>query len=214
MKSDGIESDKFFKAISAMAVMFGKDPHAELGKAYWRFLRDLPAERVLPAIVECCHESRFMPTVADIRERAGVRTTEERAIHAWTTAICAVGSLGPYKHVDFADSAINETIRSFGGWVTFCQLFDHGPVDEKWARKDFIAAYKQIAKSNNTDYFRRPLVGLSEVQPTPVFVDCPQSISIADQGRQPLQIESRPSDVETGVKTIEKLLLENRNGEK
>lgn len=145
---------------------------------YWMGLCDLDSQQLANAVTRLIRSARAMPSVGEIRAAAGVPDEDAAAMIAWTEAARAV-SLGPYRHVDFTDSAINAAIRNMGGWPAFCERFSSTD-SEMWARNNFLKAYKSFAACAVDGEVCAPLPGLSEASvingvtglPAPVVIEC------------------------------------------
>lgn len=162
--------------VSTLAEAFRQTSSDAMMLAYDIGLRDLPLADIERAVMTAIRDSKFMPTVSELRRLAGVKTAESRAILAWNIVLDTV-PIGSYKHVDFEDKAINAAIRSMGGWPA---LLDRSGDDfYVWARKAFIEAYETFSRHRDASD-ERPLAGLSEamvrggriVPPEPIKIGC------------------------------------------
>jgi len=152
-------NDRIAAAVSALAEAFGREL-TDAGLTLWvRSLNDLAPESIEQAVMSAVQSSRFMPTVADIRELSGVARHEDRAALAWVAVEKAVSRLGAYKTVNFDDPTINAAIRSLGGWPVVCGK----PADEfeKWTRAEFVKTYAALSRSGVTGEMCDPLPGLA-----------------------------------------------------
>lgn len=156
------DKEAFSVAIGAMCETFGVQATKPILRGYWLGLVDLSIEDVRLAVAVSLRSSTSLPKPVDLRRYVGEQTAEQRAIDAWGDALKAVAH-GPYRHVDFGDRMINATIRSLGGWPSFCERFS-GSDAEKWLRLDFVKTYQALAGRNVDGEACAPLPGLSQAE--------------------------------------------------
>jgi len=150
----------FGLAITAMLETFGQEATTPRLMGYWLALRDLDRAVVESVVTQALRTCKRLPVPAELRELCFGGRAADRAVEAWGDVLRAVPR-GPYVHLDFADAAINATIRHLGGWVTFLDRFRTAE-DEKWARIDFCRCYEVLASRELSGDVVRPLPGLSE----------------------------------------------------
>ena len=153
----------FALAIGGLFQSFGREITTEALYGYWMGLGDLDLRRVQFAVVEAIRSMDHLPAPVQLRRLAGEKSPDAQAMAAWDDAVKAVISLGPYKHVNFADRFINATIRNLGGWPTFIGRFTDSEA-EKWLRLEFIKAYRSFSDSRINGEICEPLSGLAEAQ--------------------------------------------------
>ena len=139
------EKREFLLAIEAMAVTFRQEGTEAVYEGYWRGLRDLPLAAVNVAVNRAMRECRFMPSVAEIRERADVMTQADRAIKAWGVLRQAVDQHGCYRSVNFDDPIVNATIRTLGNWRCIDDRIANEGIN--WIRKEFLATYAAYCRT-------------------------------------------------------------------
>ena len=108
--------------------------------AYLAALADVPLDDLKRAVLEALRTSKFMPSVAELRQLAGVDVrSETRAIIAFELVGKAISRHGSYESIVFDDPILNATINNLGGWVKICDT----PEDtwESFFRRDFLKAY-------------------------------------------------------------------------
>lgn len=156
------DSDRkdFCLAIAAMAATYRQEATKALYEGYWQGLKDLLLEAVRHAVRRGLRKSKFLPTVAELRELAGVTTPEDRCVTVWAKVRQAVFSHGIYTSVDFDDPLTNATIRNMGGWPAFSVRMEED--EEKWVRRDFERIYASLARSGISEDMASPLIGTSE----------------------------------------------------
>lgn len=128
-------------------------PHAKLGEGvamsetlqvYAEMLADLDFADAERAVVEIIAESRFFPTIAEIRERvASERVALPPAELAWADVLAAVRKVGVYRTPVF-DNPCTAIAVSNVGWRAICNSETPGV-----ERAHFIRAYEralQLAK--------------------------------------------------------------------
>lgn len=131
--------------ILALAANFRTEADEPMIFGYISGLDDLTIEAINVAFNAAIRTCRFMPTVAELRELAGVPKESDVAEQAADVADNARAIVGAYRSPDFQDPIINAVIRSMGGWTLFCDT-----PDEQWIsydRKKFVEHYRRIARS-------------------------------------------------------------------
>jgi hypothetical protein len=154
------DREDFCLTIAAMATTYRQEATKALYEGYWQGLKDLPLEAVRLAVTRALRESRFLPTVAELRELAGVVTPEDRCVQVWEVVRRAVYRFGYYTSVDFDDPLTNATIRNLGGWPALQERLEKD--DDQWVRKDFDRIYASLARSGISEEMAAPLMGESE----------------------------------------------------
>lgn len=158
------EKPQFSLAITALLETMGQEATTPRLAGFWMGLRDLSLVSVQGAVASFLATSteRFPPSPGVLRELATGGPAQSKAIQAWGD-VCRAIPLGAYKHIDFADRAINATIRHLGGWPA---LFERcGTADsEKWYRIEFEKSYAVFASRGFSSEAGKALPGLSEVQ--------------------------------------------------
>lgn len=159
---DPDDKKAFAAVIGGLAVSTGKEADSILLKAYWVGLEDLPIDAVQRAAMKALRESKFMPSVAELRELAGVASSQDQALKAWGVFQEAVRKHGYHRSVLFEDPVITATVRNLGGWMRVCDL----PEDEfsKWLRKDFISTYEALSHGDVGLSGEGHLIGFFESQ--------------------------------------------------
>lgn len=149
--------DRLLSILRAMASTFGKEADEAMLLGYSIGLADLPLAEVEKSVGRAIRESRFMPTVAELRELAGIVRPEARAALAWTVADTAVRRNGAYRTMQFDDPITTATIARLGGWVRFCDVTE----DElPFKRKEFEAVYMALLQRGVIDRDTTPLLGI------------------------------------------------------
>lgn len=121
--------------------------------SYAAGLADLDHDLVKGAVGRLVRTSKFLPTVAEIREAAGVLAhgTRTTGAQAWGAVVRALKSCGSHRTpgVDFhfQDPITRELVSSFG-WSELCAS---GTIGHAADRARFIEAYDQIAKSDRVE---------------------------------------------------------------
>ena len=155
------ESDRpaFGTAVTAMLETFGQEATKARLMGYWIGLGDLDLDELESAVGRAIQTLSRTPVPAELRAMAR-GTSEEAETAAWLTVERAM-PLGAYRHVSFADAAINAAIRSLGGWP---RLFERcrDADGEKWYRIEFTKAYRTFRARGCSGEVSAPLPGLSE----------------------------------------------------
>ena len=125
-----------------------------MGLAYVDGLLDLDYERTRMALVRVVRTSRFLPTVAEIRESAmdvehGTRKTGGQA---WGECIALIEKYGSHRWpgIDFPidDALIAQTIRAFG-WLNLCKT--EGDAAKAADRARWIELYENLSKGERKE---------------------------------------------------------------
>lgn len=132
------------RCVSLLCEAFGRKPTPATFEVYQIALSDVDDVALLRAATTAARTCKFMPVPADLRQMAGVASEADRALLAWSAVERSLW-LGPYRHVDFDDGAINAAIRNLGGWPAFLGRFTDAEA-EKWARKEFLDAYSGLSR--------------------------------------------------------------------
>lgn len=123
----------------------------EMAKIYAAGLMDLDFEAAKSAVIRIVHTAKFLPTVAEIREAAGIREYGPRRSggEAWGSVIRAIRERGRHKTpgVDFAfnDPITARIVKAFG-WFDLCAS-DNAVAD----RARFIDAYEAVERTERTE---------------------------------------------------------------
>lgn len=156
------EREKFVTLIQALAGCYVKTADEAMYLGYEMGLDDLPLADIAKAVRRAVKERQFMPTVAELRELAGVPKDTDRATLAWEIFAKQVGILGAYKTVQFDDPIINATCRNLGGWQRCCIESDDKDKFETWLKKEFERVYAVLCRSGVNAEQCAPLGGICD----------------------------------------------------
>jgi len=109
---------------------------------YLRLLRDIPPADLQTVIDQCIAECKFLPTVAEIRERyhALTRTLGQlSATDAWGEVKREIRRVGSWGTPQFDDPVIAKVVRNMG-WRELCMSESPEGVD----RAQFERAYNEL----------------------------------------------------------------------
>lgn len=118
---------------------------AETSSVYEHMLADLDAAVGNAAVEQLIASSRWLPTVAEIRERAlSLQTGDVRpGGDAWGSVRRAIHARGrsriPGRDFEFADPVVLEAVKALG-WVELCDS-ENAPAD----RARFVELYDRLA---------------------------------------------------------------------
>lgn len=118
-------------------------------KLYRQLILDLPADETRKAVIRLISTSKFLPTIAEIREAATdlklgpMRTGGE----AWGEAMLAVRKYDRSESPKWSEPIMAEAMRLWGSWVDFC----NSPADDPGGRARFIELYEQLSKRQRVD---------------------------------------------------------------
>ncbi len=108
-------------AITFLFASFGKDTEKERKKIYGMMLRDLPPELIISVIKKCVEQSKYFPSVAELREAAQslVNTMQGKNNvpdwgEAWSEIEKAMYSTPWGKKPKFSHPAITKTVEYYG----------------------------------------------------------------------------------------------------
>jgi hypothetical protein len=156
---------EFAEVITALFVTFNREADKPALAAYWMALDDLELSDVQQAVRRAMRECKFCPTAAELRELGGAIAPSDRAALAWEAFDRAVGQVGGYASVDFADDpVINATVANLGGWERVTGLV--GDEYFKWLRKDLERVYATLMRTGAPADRCSALVGICEARNT------------------------------------------------
>lgn len=162
------EKNEFKDLILGLAETFGRSLSKAGLVAYWLGLKDLELSQVKRSFGRALHQSKFMPSVAEMRRLCGEDDGQQRSVKAWISVCEAARNVGSYRSVNFEDAAINCVIRSMGGWPEMLSRKDF----DTWTRKEFMKAYESVESSINGDSEEcLPLPGLQTKEELPVDIE-------------------------------------------
>ena len=164
------------KVVALLCEAFGRKPNAATFEVYSIALADLTDQQVNAAATIASGRCKFMPTPAELREFAGVVSTDDRGIIAWQAVERAV-PLGPYRHVCFDDPCVNAAVRNLGGWVTFLARLTDAE-GEKWLRVEFLKAYAAFYRAGVGEDAGAALPGLAECEVVDGQLCMPRPINV------------------------------------
>lgn len=140
------EKEEILKGLSALALAFDKEPSAERNLLYLNNLKEFPVATVLIGIKRAMQNCKFFPSIAEIRELAGMgnnkQALEDRAALAWD-------QLRSLRGKAYSESALEcpitaKCFRALGGKMNF-GMWDY-EAQEQWKRKEFISLYAAYAR--------------------------------------------------------------------
>lgn len=156
------DQERFLYIMNALASAYRQEASEGFIEAYWWGLEALPIETVEAVVRKAVGTSKFLPTVAELREMTGEVPVAVAAVHAFQVARKAIREVGAYRSPRFLDPAIAATVRHLGGWVAFCSL-DSEELD-KWTRRDFEKTYAGLKQHGFPEEMGAYLPGISEQQ--------------------------------------------------
>ncbi len=134
------------------------DDVAEMTKLYAAGLMDLDFDVAHAAVIRIVHTSKFLPTVAEIREAAGVIKHGNRraGAEAWGEVIAKIRRFGSYRtpgiEFYFEDPITARVVKALN-WAELCS----GEGSQIMAdRARFIDAYDQISDAARADAAATP----------------------------------------------------------
>ena len=114
--------------VETVRFMFSMYPHAGTQSdtqiaGYAMLLKDIPDGELTTTVLQCIAESKFVPTVAEIRERWHALTTdvmEGDAEEGWLSVKKAIVGVGSYGTPTFTDPITAKTVQAIG-WRELCE---------------------------------------------------------------------------------------------
>ena len=180
---DERDRPSFENLLLALGATFRVEITAPLRVGYWLGLRDLPIDAVQEAVAKAMTGSRFMPVPRELRDLAGVASSEQKAIMAWAAVKGAIREVGSYRSVSFDDPTTNAAVRSLGGWPRVCGT-DSEELD-KWTAKEFQRLYRELAPLHLHQDLTRYLPGLFEMGGGETLKEPPARVAIGIVAAQP-----------------------------
>lgn len=115
---------------------------------YERMLADIPAAALDRAIQECIATCRYLPTIAEIRERVADRHVgAPDPLLAWQIVVEAASVYGREREPAWGHPAIGAAVRAIG-WVHICACSEDylAPLRREWT-----AAYARLVHHDQQD---------------------------------------------------------------
>lgn len=158
------EPDGLALVLAALFTTFGKEVTPSLLMGYSMGLSDAPLPAVEEAVQKAIRSCKFLPSVAEIRELAGLKLAraEDMAGEAWEDVLATIRSCGSYGSPLFHDPSIGPAIARMGGWIALCAKESEWL--HSWGRKTFTAEYASVVEFGASPFERnRRLEGRHEV---------------------------------------------------
>jgi len=106
--------------LTVAGVVYGKNISESLVDAWIEFMRDVTPEEGVPAMRQHITESRFFPTVADIRQLVAKGRVEPVDVaRAWEEVRRGLVRCGSYHEPAWTSEAIGAAVRALG-WREIC----------------------------------------------------------------------------------------------
>nr|DAH24411.1 MAG TPA: replication protein P [Caudoviricetes sp.] len=136
------------------------------GKVYAMLLQDIPEAVLYKAVIAVCKESKFLPTIAEIRERAeaiyktakGIESPD--ASKAWEAVGREISRTGRYGRPKFEDPLAAETVKRMG-WTSICAAEEKAAAIQ---RAQFMKIYNDLASRKKEDRKTKALLADGMVQ--------------------------------------------------
>lgn len=122
-------------------------------EAYIAMLGDVPIEILRVAVQQCANDSKFFPSLAEIRERVAIVSGPARAnsAEAWEQVMIAMKRHGFYKRPSFDDSLLQRAVDAMD-WQALCSS-ENTIAD----RAHFMKIYDQLAERERRESQLLPL---------------------------------------------------------
>lgn len=144
------------EASQLVAVLFGSYANAHLDRthvdAYVSGILDLNAQPAAEAVTRLRRTSRFLPSIAEIREACAAQThgaarTGEEAYAELTAAVRRHGRDYGQGAAKFRDPLIAKCLGVWGSWNDLCS----SPTDDPGGRARFVELYDELASRQRQD---------------------------------------------------------------
>lgn len=139
---------KVVKALAPLQIAFKKDFDKEQLAFYVEMLQDLDPELLFLAVKKIISKSRFLPSIAEIRENCESLTStatgkrELNADEAWGIVMKAVKDTTRYEKPKFNNKAIQSAVNNLG-WST---IYDMLESEQGMVRAHFRDFYNSALK--------------------------------------------------------------------
>lgn len=163
------------EASQLVAILFASFPSARLDRthvdAYVSGLVDLDGRTAAAAVTRLRFTSKFLPSIAEIREACaaqthGPRRSGEEAYAELTDAVRRHGRDYGQGMPKFRDPLIAKCLGVWGSWNDFCA----SPSDDPGGRARFVQLYDELASRRRQDQVAgAPLPAPRQGKPAPAF---------------------------------------------
>lgn len=138
-------------SLSTLHQLFLAYPNTQASKAtiaiYLRLLSDIPLDELRIVVDQCIAECKFLPTVAEVRDRWHSLTLnlgQLNSAEAWGMVTAEIMRIGSWGAPHFEDSRISQVVKAMG-WLNICQS-DVPGVD----RAQFMRMFDQLAARDSS----------------------------------------------------------------
>ena len=147
-------------ALGILKAAWGNKLTDEQAKLYLLMTNDIPEPVLLKSIEALIKESRFLPSVAEIRERAAALYNSAQgkeppdAGRGWGEVVREISRTGYYGKPQIRDPVAAEVVRRMG-WKEICSA----PADETGVlRGQFLKMYAMLQESRREEHNNRALL--------------------------------------------------------
>lgn len=151
-----LDRQRKLAALTGMALNYGKELPAELGKMWLRLLERHPADVVEAAILKVVteYEYKTLPPFAvlnkALRQVTGELEPEQArevaAAAEWERVVDAARKCGRYNKPRFSETT-ERAIRLMGGWDAICNMETS---KLEWKQKEFVEHWERFAEHADT----------------------------------------------------------------
>lgn len=134
--------------VTHLIVAYPRDVSKETVRAYCEHLASLPRDAALRAVDQLIATSKWLPTIAEIRECVALGSIPPvpSIDVAWSEAERLMRRIGVYRSLGTAGTPyVNRTLTLCGQWVDVCQE------DGTWLRRRFAEIYERVVQGVRTD---------------------------------------------------------------
>lgn len=158
---------EFFKRMTVLGELYGKEISKGLMDLYWESLQDLTDEQFEKAcqIISRSNKYNSLPKPAEFLEAINGTSSDQKskdeilATQALLKLEEAIQKHGYYDSVQFDDPRIHKAIEHLGGWMKISTI----TMDEwTWIKKDFEKIYKSLLNRPYDESYPNRVVGFLE----------------------------------------------------
>lgn len=154
-----INFENTLKSLAPLVYAYQKEVKEGTFEAYATYLADIPPEYIRRAVDNLIRSSKWLPTVAEIREQAQAEWAEDKGMEeetaekAWILLLELVKKYGfqGIKRDKFSSDAAYNAMRAIG-WRTVCMMTDS---QMGYVHNEYVKAYEGV-KGRKPVFIKRP----------------------------------------------------------
>ncbi|MBS6029109.1 MAG: hypothetical protein KH813_06805 [Negativicoccus succinicivorans] len=154
-----INFESTLKSLAPLVYAYQKEVKEGTFEAYATYLADIPPEYIRRAVDNLIRSSKWLPTVAEIREQAQAEWAEDKGMEeetaekAWILLLELVKkySFQGIKRDKFSSDAAYNAMRAIG-WRTVCMMTDS---QMGYVHNEYVKAYEGV-KGRKPVFIKKP----------------------------------------------------------